>query len=537
MHNSSRNGWYLVRPLEEYLTTTRMVLVRRIGMRIFASAILVLLCIGSYHNSLRNEFAFDDYLAIVNNVDVMYGSNGTNHLSEYAKLWSKDIWGKEMTAHDSHRSYRPLLVTVFKLIVHNSGLNARIFRMVSISFHSGATVSVFYLSSMIFGNECLAFGAAILFACHPVHVESVAAVVNMAEAISLTLSIIAFCIFYKSSRVPADVRTDKLSRNVSPLFMQLLAIPFWVVFLTLSVLFKETGITICGIIVATSGTALLLTIKSTYLAKRITTRNSKSSKSDTLSAIILQSIFKWCETNVSWLIAALSGVFSYSLFRVSLLVPKGDSNMISFKSFISLFDLKFWRGIKDSVGKSYLGESKLIRKAENPFSFLKGTEKTLSMMYLHFRYFYQLLWPDFLCAEYAFDCIPKVSSVRDPRFLLVVIFYSFLVCSFFYFLYRVLMPSSVEVRTAMDGDVGVEVQESVDKVRQKRESSLLWKVSPEHYLLSLVWMIVPFIPASGKTKEPSLLSTYLHLLFSPLPLLLHDYMILSLSCKYHYHHY
>lgn len=503
-----------------------MFLVRSIGMRIFASAILVLLCIGSYHNSLRNEFAFDDYLAIVNNVDVMYGSNGTNHLSEYAKLWSKDIWGKDMTAHDSHRSYRPLLVTVFKLIVHNSGLNPRIFRMASISFHSGATVSVFYLSSMIFGNECLAFGAAILFACHPVHVESVAAVVNMAEAISLTLSIIAFCIFYKSSRVPAIVsksRTDTRSKKVSSLFMQFLPIPFWFAFLALSVLFKETGITICGIIVATSGTALLLTIKSIYLAKRITTRNSKSLKSDTLSAIVLQSIFKWCETNVSWLVAALSGVFSYSLFRVSLLVPKGDSNssVMSFKSFINLFDYKFWKGIKDSIGKSYLGESKLIRKAENPFSFLKGTEKTLSMMYLHFRYFYQLLWPDSLCAEYAFDCIPKVSSVRDPRFLLIVLFYSFLVSSFFYFLYRVLMPSSVEVRTAMDGDVEVkvDVQESVeirgmgDEVRKKRESSRLWKVSPEHYLLSLVWMIVPFIPASGKTHDPSLLSTFFYLFF------------------------
>jgi Domain of unknown function (DUF1736) len=483
-----------------------MFLARSMGMKVFASAVLVLLCIGSYHNSLRNEFAFDDYLAIVNNVDVMYGSNGTSHLSEYAKLWSKDIWGKEMSAHDSHRSYRPLLVTVFKLIVHISGLSARVFRMVSISFHSAATVGVFYLSSMIFGNECLAFGAAIMFACHPVHVESVAAVVNMAEAVSLTLSIIAFCIFYKSSKVLPNVsksRPGTPAQTTSPLYMQLLSITLWFSILALSVLFKETGITICGIIVAASGTALLLTMKTSYLTKRVTTRNSKASKSNILLEIVLQSLLRWSKTNVSWLVAALSGVFCYSLFRVSLLIPKGASYQMPFKSLFSFFDYTVWRGIKESIGKSYLGESKLIRKAENPFSFLRGTEKTLSMMYLHFRYFYQLLWPDSLCAEYAFDCIPKVSSVRDPRFLLVVLFYSFIVSSFFYFLYRVLVPSSLEVRMVLDyGGEEKDVVEGQGKGKyggkKKERSCAVWKVLPEHYLLSLVWMIVPFIPASGK---------------------------------------
>ena len=227
VHLAWKTAWNPFRICKAHLILSGMFLARSMGMKVFASAVLVLLCIGSYHNSLRNEFAFDDYLAIVNNVDVMYGSNGTSHLSEYGKLWSKDIWGKEMSAHDSHRSYRPLLVTVFKLIVHISGLSARVFRMVSISFHSAATVGVFYLSSMIFGNECLAFGAAIMFACHPVHVESVAAVVNMAEAVSLTLSIIAFCIFYKSSKVLPNVsksRPGTPAQTTSPLFMQLLSI-------------------------------------------------------------------------------------------------------------------------------------------------------------------------------------------------------------------------------------------------------------------------------------------------------------------------
>lgn len=63
----------------------------------------------------------------------------------------------------------------------------------------------------------------------------------------------------------------------------------------------------------------------------------------------------------------------------------------------------------------YLDNSELIRKAENPFTFLKGQERYLSYMYLHFRYFYLLFFPMLLCAEYAFNCIPSVPNLLDIR--------------------------------------------------------------------------------------------------------------------------
>jgi Domain of unknown function (DUF1736) len=483
--------------------------------RVLASAFVVLLCIGNYHNSLKNEFAFDDYLAIVNNRDVMYGSNGTDHVSAYTKLWKNDIWGKDMKAIDSHRSYRPLLVTVFKLIVQLYGLNPWIFRAVSIFLHSAASISVFFLSTLIFKSDSLAFGTALLFASHPVHIESVAAVVNMAEAVSLVFSITAFCIFYQSSEIisvdTSEGSYSSVGKAVS-VIVQLLLIIVWFGLLSVSLLFKETGITVCGIIVASSGTALLRTIKASYLADRrkFLSVKARGERSEGLLKTAVSATLRWSFKNVLWLLAALSGVFLYSVFRVIILVPDSPDDLNLFSNLLKYTNMDNWRDLRSKMGSSYLGESRLLRKAENPFSFLKGREKILSMMYLHFRYFYQLLWPEHLCAEYAFDCIPKVSSLQDPRALLTIGFYCLLVSSFFYLLWWVAVPTSEELKAVRKKSENAAEEESIDiggveNVRKveggaggdKSVRSGVWITTYEHYLLSLVWMIVPFIPASG----------------------------------------
>merc|ERR1711871_1076770 len=83
----------------------------------------------------------------------------------------------------------------------------------------------------------------------------------------------------------------------------------------------------------------------------------------------------------------------------------------------------FSGGDSTVMNSVYLESSQLIRKAENPFSFLSGTEKALSLMYLHFRYMYVLLLPIQLCPEYAFDCIQSLSTIFDIRFLYVGLTY------------------------------------------------------------------------------------------------------------------
>ena len=409
---------------------------------------LVLLCIGNYSNSLRNEFAFDDYLAIVNNADVLDRTGQVDIISQYTRLWYNDLWGKDLQALDSHRSYRPLLITLFKFIVQLFGLNASIFRIVSIFFHCTATLSIFIMTSVIFGNDYLAFGTSILFASHPVHVESVAAVVNMAEAASLTISIIAYLIYYHSSKCNMEeddrpMARKKTNSKLPGIVKQMFRISLWFAMLTISVLFKETGIVLCGMVVASAGISLLCSLKKSYIAyvtqKKLQREqelqpqpqiqnnpNVKEQKS--LLSILFMTVYKWIKGHALWVLSALSGVFWYSLFRVSLLSPSGsffilvntvkdiayavsngtineelqknsthifhwmvssfsgsrssNSNRFSPTSSIgSLYpNLGYLIGLKNSVFKSYLGDSDLVRKAENPFAFLEGQEKLLSLM-------------------------------------------------------------------------------------------------------------------------------------------------------------
>ena len=425
-----------------------------------ASIILIIVCIGIYYNSLTNEFAFDDYLAIVNNKDVQYGSTGPDHFSNYSVLWRDDIWGKDLQAIDSHRSYRPLLTTIFKFIVQLYGLNATIFRIVSISFHCCATISVYYLSRLTFRNDALAFGASLLFASHPVHIESVAAVVNMAEAASLTLSILAYLLYYNLSAQNYKQSDNSKARTVRTngshmgyffrILKQIFCIGCWFGLVISSILFKETGITVCGIMIASSGISLLLTLKSSYInytvqVKTIQYKNEmslidkinkqkpdaqkiihnsvveKELKEPYLIQMLFNSFLNWFSYHFFWLLSAVVAVLLYSLFRVALLTPNGpiikfletlqnwnkiyisgnlikELNLVSNKFFEIGLKTRIIEGVNflnprgilgfigslgnlgQSVSSSYLGESKLIRKAENPFSFLVGEEKVLSMM-------------------------------------------------------------------------------------------------------------------------------------------------------------
>ena len=348
---------------------------------LFAHVFLGALCVLCYYNSFRNEFAFDDYLAIVNNPDVMYGSNGTYpHHEEYLKLWRNDIWGKSLLEVDSHRSYRPLLATLFKFLVHcTGGLNPTNFRIVSVALHCVATLWVAQLARHTFGSNTLGFSTAMLFASHPVHVEAVAAVVNLAEAASLIFYIFAYFVYKHATTPKRSNHTRGMFQYVFMIGWQLLQIVLWLFLVTISVLFKETGITLCGVVVACSIIQLLSSVRTNCLLA--IHRSFDQNTSSTLFARGMSVIQSWTARHLLWIMACFYAMLLYFVFRTALIAPEGL--FLSNLSVLISVDPQRWRQFHSNVGKSYLGESQLIRKAENPFSFLKGQERLLSMMVSH----------------------------------------------------------------------------------------------------------------------------------------------------------
>jgi hypothetical protein len=332
---------------------------------IFPLVIVVIVCYVSYENALSNDFVFDDHLAIVNNKD-------TSPAEPFSQILQDDIWGKDMRAIDSHRSYRPLLIMIFRLLrsTADGGLDPYSFRLVSILAHMLVSCQSYSLTLNITKSKAVAFAASLLFASHPVHVESVSAVVNMAEALSCICYMTAYSVFISASHklnigaqvpppspsasegtstddslpadsMPAPVSSDQNNSNYKLSFTAICLRSFlWLFIVFIGILFKETALTVCGIVWAEM-----------CLSFRIQYFNSKGALSS----------FIWTSNTIA--------VFAlYSLLRYSIIHRPSMDDIFAAD----------WKNL--GFGSSYLNDSPLIRRAENPFAFLEGSEWILSTM-------------------------------------------------------------------------------------------------------------------------------------------------------------
>lgn len=136
--------------------------------------LVVTLALVSYANSSWGQFVFDDSEAILGNLDVDPSSTSLQ------QLFSHDFWGANISSNSSHKSYRPLTVLTFRLNFWLAGgLEPFGFHVANIVLH--AVVSLLYLKlcTMICRRATLNRSsttsalAALLFAVHPIHTESV----------------------------------------------------------------------------------------------------------------------------------------------------------------------------------------------------------------------------------------------------------------------------------------------------------------------------------------------------------------------------
>jgi len=182
----------------------------RTALVIFAVAFVV------YANSIAGGFVWDDQDLIVNNPSM--GKLGAKGI---AGLFSAGFW----TDYESASYYRPLVAATYQIQYRIFNGNPAGFHFVNVVWNALVCVLVFYFIYLLLRNAVTAAVAALLFALHPIHTESVAWIAGRTDVLS-TLWAMASLVLYAVAR----------QRSKTPLIAAA-----WVAFLV-SLLAKESSV-------------------------------------------------------------------------------------------------------------------------------------------------------------------------------------------------------------------------------------------------------------------------------------------------------
>ena len=162
---------------------------------------LVLCAFLAYANTLFNAFVYDDNTQVLNNPYIQ----SFDHLRE---IFTTTVWSY-IGAQGVTNYFRPLMTFGYLLCYQVFGPLAYGFHLANVLLHVGVVGVLFLLTARIFGSRLLAFVAALLFALHPVHSESVAWVAAVTD-LELTLFYLLTFFFFLRIAQPGGGRSDKM---------------------------------------------------------------------------------------------------------------------------------------------------------------------------------------------------------------------------------------------------------------------------------------------------------------------------------------
>lgn len=336
----------------------------------FTVSAVALLC---FINSYDGEFVFDDSEAIVNNKDL-------RPTTPLYNLWRNDFWGSNLSSNSSHKSYRPLTVVTFRLnYLLVGGLHPVGFHVLNILLHAVISALMIDMFAILTGGlsydekgkiQNLApktsLLAALFFAVHPVHTESVAGIVGRADllcALFFQLSFLAYCkAFNKGSG-----GDDRFSVQ-------------WVVASLLlcaaAMLCKEQGITVLGVNAAFD-VLLICNVNVYELSQRLLHRRKTFNVSD------------FFQTGLPT--------------RLALMLLGG----------LSMFYAR-WKIM--GTGPPAFTE------VDNPASFAEN----VFLRIVNYNYYYclnawLLVCPWWLCFDWSMGCVPLIKSAADWRIIYLLL--------------------------------------------------------------------------------------------------------------------
>jgi len=144
-----------------------------------------------FYPVLNADYAFDDRPALVQNQDVTSGDGWWPPMD----IFRHDFWGENLTDPTSHKSYRPLTVVTFRTtdrLAKRIGWSLpSVQHFVNVALHA---VNCLLVHAWLLGRKFrsdLAALCSLLFAVHPVHVDSVAGIVGRADLLYTLIVLVA----------------------------------------------------------------------------------------------------------------------------------------------------------------------------------------------------------------------------------------------------------------------------------------------------------------------------------------------------------
>lgn len=150
-----------------------------------------------YANSLSGEFIWDDVEQIVENPVIM-------DLHNVPSFFTSDLWKLISNPAVGSNYYRPLFLLSLATDYSLWGLNPLGYHITNIILHALVSLLVYLIGRKLLGNNISAFVAGLLFAVHPVHVESVAWISGRTDPMAaafMLLSLYLYILFSERKRV------------------------------------------------------------------------------------------------------------------------------------------------------------------------------------------------------------------------------------------------------------------------------------------------------------------------------------------------
>ncbi|MGH9469716.1 MAG: tetratricopeptide repeat protein [Terriglobia bacterium] len=141
-------------------------------------AFLALASVLPYANTLLNGFVYDDLTQVMNNPYIV----NFHHLRQ---IFSTGVWSY-IGQQGVSNYYRPMMTFGYLLGYHAFGKVAFGYHLVNVALELAVVWILFGLTLTLFRRRDVAFLAALIFALHPVHVESVAWIAAVTD-LQLTL--------------------------------------------------------------------------------------------------------------------------------------------------------------------------------------------------------------------------------------------------------------------------------------------------------------------------------------------------------------